>query len=233
MKITILTLFPEMFEGPFNCSIIKRAIDKKIIEINIVNIRDFGLGKHKIVDDRPYGGGAGMVLRIDVIEKAIENVRCTPSLCKEKIILLDPQGKKLNQKIVEKFSKIDHIIMICAHYEGVDERIRSLVDEEISIGDYILTGGELPAMVLSDAIIRLIPKVLGKEESTQKESFREVLIDQKKSLILEYPQYTKPEKFKGMNVPEILRSGNHQKIDTWRQSEALKRTKKRRPDLLK
>lgn len=233
MKITILTLFPEMFEDPFNYSIIKRAVDKKIVEINIVNIRNFGLGKHKIVDDRPYGGGAGMVLRIDVIEKAIESSKCAPSLCKEKIILLDPQGKKLNQKIAEKFSKLDHIIMICAHYEGVDERIRSLVDEEISIGDYILTGGELPAMIISDAVIRLIPKVLGKEESSQNESFREVSFNQKKILILEYPQYTKPEKFKGMNVPEILRSGNHQKINIWRQNEALKRTKKRRPDLLK
>lgn len=242
MKVTILTLFPEMFEGPFKHSIIKRAIEKKIASLQIINIRNFGIGKHKIVDDRPYGGGAGMVLRVDVVEKAIENAKCAPSLkasaaqgkkkCKEEIILLDPQGKQLNQKIVRKLSKIDHLILVCAHYEGIDERVRKLVDEEISIGDYILTGGELPAMILTDAVIRLLPKALGKEESSQFESFEETIIDKKKLRLLEYPQYTRPTEFKGLNVPEILQSGNHQEIVKWREKEAIKKTLKRRPDLI-
>lgn len=243
MKITILTLFPEMFDSPFNHSIIKRAKEKNKVEVNIVSIRDFGLGKHKIVDDTPYGGGVGMLLRVDVVEKAITNSRCTPSLkatvaqdknkCREKVILLDPQGKTLKQDIVKKLSKVDHLILICAHYEGIDERIRQMVDYEISVGDYILTGGELPAMLLTDAIIRLIPGVLGKDESSIFESFQEVNYNNKKIKVLEYPQYTRPEVFKKLKVPGILLSGNHAEIAKWRQHEAIKKTKKRRPDLLK
>lgn len=232
MKITILTLFPEIFDSPFNYSIIKRAKEKKKIEINIVNIRDFGLGKHKIVDDTPYGGGAGMLLRSDVAGKAIDSVRCEEK-CKEKVVLLDPQGKTLKQDIVKKLSKADHLILICAHYEGADERIRKMVDYEISIGDYILTGGELPAMILTDAVIRLIPGVLGKDESSLFESFQEVPYNNKKIKTLEYPQYTRPEIFKGLKVPGILLSGNHAEIAKWRVTEAIKKTKKRRPDLLK
>lgn len=238
MRITILTLFPEMFDSPFNSSIIKRAKDKNKIEIEIINIRDFGLGKHKIVDDTPYGGGVGMLLRIDVAEKAIESVKCNKSKkakkkCKEKVILLDPQGEILKQANVVKLSKIDHLILICAHYEGIDERVRKMVDEEISIGDFILTGGELPAMVLTDAIIRLIPSVLGKDESIQFESFQEIDYNTKKVKILEYPQYTRPENYKGLKVPKILLSGNHGEIDKWRLKEALQKTRRRRPDLLK
>lgn len=232
MKITILTLFPEMFDSPFNYSIIKRAKEKKKIEVSIVNIRDFGLGKHKIVDDTPYGGGAGMLLRADVAEKAIISSRCKKK-CKEKVILLDPQGKTLKQDIVKKLSKVDHLILICAHYEGVDERIRKMVDYEISIGDYILTGGELPAMILTDAVIRLIPSVLGKDESSLFESFQEVTCNNKKVKVLEYPQYTRPEIFKELKVPGILLSGNHAGIAKWRKIEAIKKTKRRRPDLLK
>ncbi|OGH42390.1 MAG: tRNA (guanosine(37)-N1)-methyltransferase TrmD [Candidatus Levybacteria bacterium RIFCSPLOWO2_02_FULL_36_8b] len=230
MKVTILTLFPEMFEGPFKYSIVKRAIEKKIASLQIINIRNFGIGKHKIVDDRPYGGGAGMVLRVDVVEKAIDAAKCK-NKCKEKIILLDPQGKQLNQQIVRKLSKIDHLILVCAHYEGIDERVRKLVDEEISIGDYILTGGELPAMILTDAVIRLLPKALGKEESSQFESFEEIIVDGKKLRLLEYPQYTRPTEFKTLKVPKILQSGDHQEILKWREKEAIKKTLKRRPDL--
>lgn len=240
MKITILTLFPEMFVGPFDHSILKRAKDKKILTIDFVNIRDFGIGKHKIVDDKPYGGGVGMVLRVDVVEKAIESARCASSQktksaqrnCKEKVILLDAQGKLFNQKNANKLSKFDHLILVCAHYEGVDERVRDLVDEEISIGDYVLTGGEIPAMVLTDAISRLLPNVLGKDESSISESFQEIIKDDKKVLLLEYPQYTRPEEYKNKKVPKILLSGNHREIDNWRLNEALKKTRKKRPDLL-
>lgn len=232
MKISILTLFPEMFEGPFNYSIIKRAKEKNLIDINFVNIRDFGQGRHKIVDDRPYGGGAGMVLRVDVLEKALGSVKCRKS-CREKIILLDPQGKTFKQKGAQRLSKYNHLILICARYEGIDERIRKIVDQEISIGDYVLTGGELPAMVLTDAILRLIPKVLGKDVSSKTESFQKIKINGKNVAILEYPQYTRPQIYKNLRVPKILLSGDHKKIAGWRRNLALKRTEKRRPDLLK
>lgn len=236
MKITILTLFPEMFESPFNYSIIKRAKERMLASINFINIRDFGKGPHKIVDDRPYGGGAGMVLRVDVLEKALESaiLQCrSKNKCREKVILLDPQGKTFNQKIAQRLSKYDHLILICARYEGIDERIRKIVDEEISIGDYVLTGGELPAMVLTDAILRLVPKVLGKDASSKTESFQKIKIDGKNVAILEYPQYTRPQIYKNLRVPKILLSGDHKKIAGWRQNLALKRTEKRRPDLLK
>lgn len=232
MKITILTLFPEMFQGPFNYSIIRRAEEKEKVSINIVNMRDFGLGRHKIVDDRPYGGGVGMVLRVDVVESAINFVRNTKN-SRERIILLDPQGKVMNQKIIKKLVKYEHLILICAHYEGIDERVRKLVDEEISIGDYILTGGELPAMVLTDTIVRLLPGVLGKDKSSISESFQEIISNGKKIKVLEYPQYTRPDIYKNMQVPKILLSGDHEKIAKWRDRQSLIKTKKRRPDLLK
>lgn len=236
MKISILTLFPEMFEGPFSHSILKNAILKKLLKIEYVNIRDFGIGRHKVVDDKPYGGGVGMIMRADVLKKAIEKAKCNPPAggkkkCREKIILLDPQGKVFDQKSTAQLAKFKHLILICGHYEGIDERIRELVDEEISIGDYVLTGGEIPAMVVVDAVSRLLPNVLGKKESHKNESFQNFLIDKKINL-LEYPQYTKPQEFEGKTVPKILLCGDHTKIKKWREEEALKRTQKRRPDLL-
>lgn len=223
MKIDIITLFPEMFKGPFSESIVKRAQEKNLLKIKIHNLRKWTKDKHKTVDNHSFGGGVGMVLMIEPIYKAIKELKEKES----KVILLTPQGKVLKQKRAEKLSKEKHLIFICGHYEGVDERIREkLVDEEISIGDYILTGGELPAMVVIDNITRLIPKVLNKEEASQIESFSF-------KGLLEYPQYTRPSNFKGWKVPEILLSGNHKKIEEWREKEALEKTKKRRPDLLK
>jgi tRNA (guanine37-N1)-methyltransferase len=214
MKITILTLFPEIFSGPFDHSIIKRAIDKKCLEINLVNIRNFGIGPHKSVDDRPYGGGVGMVMRVDVIDRAMSNVKCQMSNVKhrEKTVLLDPKGKLFNQRIAKRYSKLDHLILVCGHYEGVDERVKKLVDETISIGDYVLTGGEIPAMVIVDSVARLIPGVLSKKEATKNESFS-------RSKTLEYPQYTRPQDYQGMRVPKILLCGDHKKIDNWRKKQ--------------
>lgn len=225
MTISILTLFPEMFEGPFNHSIIKRAVDKKLIEITYINIRDFGIGKHKVVDDKPYGGGVGMLMRVEVVDKALDYAKKNKRSKKVLAILLDPQGKKFTQKEAKRLTKYNHLILVCGRYEGIDERIRDLVDEELSIGDYVLTGGEIPAMVVTDTIIRLLPKVLGKDESSRTESFQENL--------LEYPQYTRPKVYKNKKVPKILLSGNHEEIQKWRKEEALKRTRKRRPDLIR
>ncbi len=223
MKISILTLFPEMFKGPFDHSIINRAKENKIAEINFINFRDFGIGRHKLVDDTPYGGGKGMVLRVDVLEEAIEKTR-DKRLKKngEKVILLGAHGKTFNQKKAREFSKLKHLIIICGHYEGFDERIKSFIDEEVSIGDFILTGGEIPAMLITDSIIRLIKGAIS-QDSAKFESF---------SPYLEYPQYTKPQEYKNLKVPEILLSGNHKKIDEWRKEESLKITKKLRPDLI-
>ncbi|MCL4382202.1 MAG: tRNA (guanosine(37)-N1)-methyltransferase TrmD [Patescibacteria group bacterium] len=227
MKITILTLFPEMFVGPFDHSIIKRALDNKLLEINFVNLRDFGEGPHKTVDDKPYGGGAGMILKVDVIDEALKKVKN-----RGKIVLLDPRGKVFNQKMAWNFSKLDHLVLICGHYEGVDERVKKIIDETISVGDYVLTGGEIPAMVITDSVCRLLPKVLSKKDATRYESFSR-LQTHNPEFILEYPQYTRPPEFKGMKVPPVLLSGDHQKIEVWREKEAYKLTKKRRPDLLK
>lgn len=231
-RFHILTLFPGMFEGAFSESILKRAQEKGLIWIKTYNLRRWGLGRHKQVDDIPYGGGRGMVMRVDVIDKAISDIKdqilSKPESKNQRlmVILLTPQGEKLDQKKVQLLakSKARDFILVCGHYEGFDERVRSLVDEEISIGDYILTGGEIPAMVLIDSISRLVPGVLGKEDSVVSETFE--------SNLLEYPQYTRPETYKGNKVPEILLSGNHKKIADWRLKEAIKRTKKRRPDLL-
>jgi tRNA (guanine37-N1)-methyltransferase len=217
MHISILTLFPDMFRGPFDQSIIKRAVDKKLLTIDYINIRDFATDNYKTVDGHPYGGGVGMILRVDVVDRALQSIK------KGHRILLDAGGTPYTQKKAKEFSKIDHLILICGHYEGVDHRIRTLIDEEISIGDYILTGGEIPAMALTDSVARLIPGVLTKPEATVHESFSEPL--------LEYPQYTEPHTYNGRAVPPVLLSGNHERIDDWRRSEAIKRTKTRRPDL--
>lgn len=214
-----------MFEGPFKESIIKIAQEKDLVEINIHNLRDWAKGKHNQVDDKPYGGGKGMVLMIEPIHDALEELKSKDS----KIILLTPQGKTFDQKRAKDLSKERHLILIAGHYEGVDERVRlHLIDEEISIGDYVLTGGELPAMVVTEAVARLIPGVL-EEKATEEESF--IKVGGKK--LLEYPQYTRPARFKGWDVEDILMSGDHKKIDEWRKEKALEKTKKRRPDLLK
>jgi tRNA (guanine37-N1)-methyltransferase len=218
MKISIVTLFPEMFRGPFDQSIIKRAINKNLLTISYINIRNFATDKYKSVDGHPYGGGVGMILRVDVIDRALKSIK------KGHTILLDAGGTPYTQKKAKELSTLDHLIIICGHYEGIDERIRTLVDEEISIGDYVLTGGEIPSMVLVDSIVRLIPEVLAKPEATINESFSEPL--------LEYPQYTEPQIYKRLKVPPVLLSGNHKKIADWRKREALKRTRSSRPDLI-
>ncbi len=234
MKIDILTLFPQMFKGPFDESILRRAQDKGLLEINIHNLRDWAVDKHKSVDDRPYGGGTGMVLMIEPIYKALKNIRSPVTSHRSLVILLTPQGKFFNQKKAQELSKLEHLILIAGHYEGFDERIRRhLVDEELSIGDYVLTGGELPAMVVSDAIVRLIPGVLEKPEATKNESFSPTTVHPSPFTVLEYPQYTRPETFKGWKVPKILLSGNHQEIEKWRKEKAITRTKSQRPDLLR
>ena len=222
MRIDIITIFPKMFEPMLNESIIKRAQNKGKVKIFVHNLRDYSPDKHRKVDDRPFGGGSGMVMRPEPIFNAVEAIRSQSSA----VILLCPQGKRLDQKLATRLAKHKHLLLICGHYEGVDERVRQeLVDEEISIGDYVLTGGELPAMVLIDALIRLIPGVLGDKNSLNFESF--------KGNLLEYPHYTRPAKFRNMRVPQILLSGDHKKIEAWRRKEALERTKLRRPDLLK
>ena len=219
MKFDVLTLFPEMFE-PVKQSILGRAEENKLIEVNLINIRDFSENKHKKVDDTPYGGGAGMVMQADVIYNAYKSIKKTNA----KVIYMSPQGQVLNQKKVEGLSKEEHLIILCGHYEGVDQRILDkIVDEEISIGNYVLTGGELPAMVLIDSVSRYVEGVL-KDGSTTEESFSQGL--------LEYPQYTRPEIFEEQQVPEVLLSGNHQMIDKWRREQSLKRTLEKRPDLL-
>jgi len=225
MKFIILTLFPEAFESYFNISIIQRALAKKFIFIEIKNLRNWGEGLRQTVDDRPYGGGAGMVMRVDIVAKALRDIKSKIKSQKSKVILLTPQGKRFDQKLAQKLSKLDEIILVCGRYEGFDERIRNLVDMEISLGDFVLTGGELPAMAVIDTISRLVPGVLGKEASLDIESFSNQL--------LEYPQYTRPEIYKKMRVPKVLLSGNHGAIKKWRLEESVKRTKKRRPDLLK
>ena len=219
MKIDILTLFPNMFSGFMNESIIKRAIDEKRVTINTVNFRDYAKNKHKKVDDTPYGGGSGMVLMCQPIFDAVDSVRTE----KSKVVLLSPQGKKFSQKKAYELSKEEHLIFICGHYEGFDERIKSICDEEISIGDYVLTGGELPAMVITDSIVRLLPGVID-EQSHLNDSFNDNLLD--------YPTYTKPRNYKGMQVPEVLLSGDHEKIKEWRLEKTLKITSETRPDLL-
>lgn len=219
MKFDVLTLFPEMFE-PLNMSIIGRAKEKNLIEINLINIRDFSKDKHKKVDDTPYGGGAGMIMKPDVVYDAYKSIETKDA----KVIYMSPQGNKLTQHKVEELANQDHLIILCGHYEGIDQRvIDEIVDEEISIGDYVLTGGELPAMVLIDAVSRYNTGVIT-EESRKEESFANGM--------LEYPQYTRPEVFNGVKVPEVLLSGHHANIERWRKEKALEITKTKRPDML-
>ena len=219
MKIDILTLFPNMFTGFINESIIKRAINNNLVEINVYNIRDYSPFKNKQVDDYPFGGGPGMVLMCEPIFNAIEDLRRENT----KVIMLTPSGEVFNQKVATKLSKFEHIILLCGHYEGFDERIKTIVDMEISIGDYILTGGEIPAMAITDTIVRLIPGVIN-NESLDSESFNDNLLD--------YPVYTRPEVFRNMKVPEVLLSGHHANIEKYRKEEQLRITKERRKDLL-
>ncbi len=220
MKFDVLTLFPEMFES-LNQSIIGKGKEKGLIDINLVNIRDFSKNKHKQVDDTPYGGGAGMVMKADVVYDAYKSLKAA----KAKVIYMSPQGKVLNQNKVQSLAKEEHIILLCGHYEGIDQRVLDeIVDEEISIGDYVLTGGEIPAMVLIDSVSRYVDGVI-KKESTEEESFSNGL--------LEYPQYTRPETFLNSKVPEVLLSGNHQNIEKWRRQKSLENTYKKRPELLK
>ncbi|MFZ5366007.1 MAG: tRNA (guanosine(37)-N1)-methyltransferase TrmD [Patescibacteria group bacterium] len=232
MKIDILTLFPKMFKGPFEESIVKRAQEKSLVEIKIHNLRNWAKDKRGTVDDRPYGGGTGMILMVEPIYKALEELKMTKK--NSKIILLSPSGRLFNQQMAREFSKLSNLILICGHYEGVDDRVREhLVDEEISIGDYVLTGGELPAMVVVDTVVRLIPGVLEKPEATKSESFcLNDLNHFNKEKLLEFPHYTRPENYRGWKVPEILLSGNHKKIADWRKQKSLEKTKKLRPDLL-
>jgi tRNA (guanine37-N1)-methyltransferase len=245
MKITIITLFPKMIEGFINESIIKKAQDKGVVEIEFINLRDFALDSYGTVDDRPYGGGAGMVLRAEPLTQAIGKAG------KGRVVLTSAKGKAYTQKKAGAFAKLKHLIIIAGHYEGVDERAMSHIDEEVSMGDYILTGGEIPAAAIVDSIVRLLPGVLKKEEATQEESFFEVRVDdiieacgedeclgilKKKNVktvqLLEYPHYTRPEKFGGKKVPTVLLSGNHEFIHKWRIKEAYKMTLKKRPDLI-
>jgi len=218
MKIDIITLFPKLFESVFSESLISRAQKQKITTIKIHNLRDWSTDKYKTVDDKPFGGGPGMVLKVDVVDRALQSL---PAGHK---ILLTPQGQPFSQPLAKKLAKQKQLILICGHYEGFDERIRDLIDEEISIGDYVLTGGEIPAMVIVDTVVRLLPGVVGKAASLTEESFS--------AGQLEYPQYTRPENYQGKTVPPVLLSGNHKKIKQWRQAEAEKRTKIRRPDLV-
>jgi tRNA (guanine37-N1)-methyltransferase len=240
MKIDILTLFPEMFKGVFSESIIKRAQEKGLVEIKVHNLRDWAEDKRGTVDDKPYGGGVGMVMMVEPIDKALTSIKDQESsINKSRTILLTPQGQTFKQKKAQKLAKEKHLIFICGHYEGVDERVREhLVDEEISIGDYVLTGGEIPAMVVVDSLVRLIPGVLEKEEAIRNESFQSPVTlpaqagSHQSLVLLEHPQYTRPEEYKNWKVPEVLLSGNHQKIEEWQKKKSLERTKKRRPDLL-
>lgn len=220
MKITILSLFPNMFDGFLTESIIKRAIQNGKVEVKIINFRDYSVYNNKQVDDTPYGGGAGMVLMCDPIFRCIDEIR-TP---KSHIIILSPEGSIYNEKKAKELSKYEDIILICGHYEGFDERIKTLADEIISVGDFVLTGGEIPAMLIADSIIRLLPGAIT-NESLESESFNENLLD--------YPVYTKPAVYRDMNVPDILLSGDHKKIDDYRESERIRLTKEKRPDLLK
>ncbi len=256
MKITVITLFPKMVSGFFEESIVKRAIEKKLVEVEIVNLRDFAIDDYGTVDDRPYGGGAGMILRVDVIEKAMNTIKEQRLKIKttnqnSKTVLTSPKGKLFDQQKAQEYSKLDHLIIVAGHYEAVDVRVNQCIDEEISLGDFVLTGGEIVASAITDSVVRLIPGVLKKEEATIGESFMNVSIERlieavgeteilqklknngiKEVKLLEYPHYTRPEEFKGMKVPEVLLSGNHAEIEIWRLKKAFEETINRRPDLL-
>ncbi len=251
MKITIITLFPKMFEGFLNESIIKRSQEKGVVDVEIVNLRNFALDDYGTVDDRPYGGGAGMVIRPEPVVNALKSIKKPGVDVKKKIILTSAKGTPYTQKKAQQLSKLDHIIIIAGHYEGVDERVLDYIDEEVSIGDFILTGGEIPAAAIIDSVVRLLPGVLKKEEATIEESFFEVAVGDiieacgadetlgillkknvKKVQLLEYAHYTRPIDFKGKKVPSIITKGNHEEIRKWKIKEAYKQTLKKRPDLL-
>ncbi|MDA1663927.1 tRNA (guanosine(37)-N1)-methyltransferase TrmD [Bacillus cereus] len=224
MKIDILTLFPDMFTGVFGSSILKKAQEKEAVNLRVVNFRDYTISKHNSVDDYPYGGGAGMVLTPQPIFDAVEDLTKETER-KPRVLLMCPQGERFTQKKAEELAEEEHLIFVCGHYEGYDERIREhLVTDEISIGDYVLTGGELASMVITDSVVRLLPGVLGNHASQVEDSFSTGL--------LEHPHYTRPADFRGMKVPDVLMSGNHKNIDEWRHKESLRRTYTRRPDLL-
>jgi tRNA (guanine37-N1)-methyltransferase len=222
MKFDVLTIFPDMLEGPLTASILGKAADKGLIEINLHNLRDWAEGKHKMTDDTPYGGGDGMVMKVEPVAAALSELR--EKRPASRVLLMSPQGKTFQQADAERFSQEAGLVFVCGRYEGFDERIRSLVDEEVSLGDFVLTGGELAAATILDATARLLPGVLGAAGSAQGDSFSDGL--------LEYPQYTRPAEFKGVRVPEVLASGNHQLIANWRRREQLRRTLERRPELL-
>jgi tRNA (guanine37-N1)-methyltransferase len=225
MQIDIVSLFPEMFSGPFNHSIIKRAQDSGRLAIHVINPRDFTTDKHHIVDDYPFGGGSGMVMKPEPLFKAVEHVLATSPAVSRRVILMCPSGSQFNQEKAKQLAKYEQLVFVCGHYEGIDDRVRQhLVDEAVSIGDFVLTGGELAAMVIVDAVSRMLPGVLGAADGAQYDSFY--------SGLLEYPQYTRPREFRGWNVPDILLSGDHAKIDKWRRFQSLKKTLEYRPDLL-
>ncbi|EAF5659237.1 tRNA (guanosine(37)-N1)-methyltransferase TrmD [Listeria innocua] len=226
MKIDILSIFPDMFSGVTGSSIIKKAIENERVAVEVTDFREYAEGKHQVVDDYPYGGGAGMLLKAQPIFDAVQAVKDKQPETKPRVILMDPAGKRFDQKMAEELAEEEHLVFICGHYEGYDERIREhLVTDEVSIGDYILTGGEIGAMIVMDSVIRLLPGVLGNKDSAVTDSFSTGL--------LEHPHYTRPADFRGMKVPDILLSGNHAWIEEWRDKESLKRTYERRPDLLK
>jgi len=223
MIFDILTLFPEMFQSPLDSSLLKKAREKGLIQVHLHNIRDYARGKHRVTDDYPYGGGAGMVMKVEPVAEALD------ALFREggraPVVLLTPQGEPFSQKLAAEFAGHPRLVLICGHYEGVDERVREhLIDREVSIGDYVLTGGELPALVMVDAVSRLVPGVLGNVDSTSSESHTEDL--------LEGPQYTRPGEYRGWQVPDVLLTGNHRNIEDWRRRESLRRTLRKRPDLL-
>ncbi|MHB8907512.1 MAG: tRNA (guanosine(37)-N1)-methyltransferase TrmD [Syntrophales bacterium] len=224
MRFDILTVFPEMFASPCGCSLLKKALDKGLIDIQLHDIRNYAEDRHRMTDDAPYGGGGGMVMKPEPIDRALRSILMPGG--ETPIILLTPQGERFCQKMAEELAVHSQLVLICGHYEGVDERVRTqLVNREISIGDYVLTGGELSAMVVVDAVSRLVPGVLGNSESAGADSFSMGL--------LEYPHYTRPAEYRGWKVPDVLLSGNHRQIELWRRRESLLRTRKRRPDLLR
>jgi tRNA (guanine37-N1)-methyltransferase len=225
MRISIVTLFPEMFVGPLDVSIVKRARERNLVDISIINIRDFAADKHKVTDDYPYGGGGGMVMKPEPLAAAIEAAWQGSERSRCETIYLSPQGERFTQELAMELAQHDHLVIVCGHYEGIDERIREkFIDRELSVGDYVLSGGELPAMVVVDSLVRLLPGALHNEASWKNDSFSMGFLD--------WPHYTRPEEFRGMRVPDVLLSGNHQKIAEWRRQKALERTWRHRPDLL-
>ena len=224
MVIDLITIFPGILDGPFRESMIKRAVEKTLVEINLIDLRDYTVDRHRQVDDTPYGGGCGMILKPEPLFSAVASLKEKSGATSQHVILMTPQGRKFDQQLAKKLSAMEHLILICGRYEGIDERVRlALIDDEISIGDFILTGGELAAAVLVDAVVRLLPGVLA-EEASENESFTEPL--------LEHPHYTRPPLFRDMAVPPVLTSGNHGEIKAWRRTQSLIRTHERRPDLL-